>query len=117
MRYDGEVVRQERDVKIEQMIRPRLDALIAKEKEYEPGAAVPLLRKRNTFAFRREIEESLDLHSRHRMCPALEHDLGPSVDERVRMLFILGTQRGGTEYLFNALIQHRGFVGADQSYG
>lgn len=118
MRFNGQVATEKHDVKLEGILRDRLDALIAREREYDPRApAEGGLRLRSPYGFQKEVEGSLTIHARRKMCPALEHDLGTPLDERRRMLFILGTQKGGTTFLFNALHKHKGFVGADHAYG
>lgn len=118
MRFNGQVAPETHDAKLETILRDRLDALIVREKEYDPRApAEGGLRLRSPYGFQKEVEGSLTIHARRKMCPALEHDIGTPLDERRRMLFILGTQKGGTTFLFNALNKHRGFVGADHAYG
>lgn len=117
MRFNGQVPPEEHDVKLETALRARLDVMIERERAYNPKTAGEGLRLRSPYAFQKEVEGSLDIHARRKMCPALEHDLGTPLDERRRMLFILGTQKGGTTYLFNALTKHKGFVGADHAYG
>lgn len=119
MRFHGKVPPEEHDTKLEKILRERLDVLIAREKLYDPRSPTPGFggRLRSPYAFLKEVEGSLTIHARRKMCPALEHDIGTPLDERRRMLFILGTQKGGTTYLFNALVKHKGFVGADHAYG
>lgn len=117
MRFNGQVPAEEHDEKLENALRDRLDVLIAREKEYDPKAHGEGFRSKSPYAFQKEAEGSLSIHTRQKMCPALERDLGSPLDERRRMLFILGTQKGGTTFLFNALAKHKGFVGADHAYG
>eukprot|EP00892_Ulva_mutabilis_P006868 jgi/Ulvmu1/4553/UM002_0281.1 len=119
MRFNGQVPPEAHDVKLERALKDRLDVLITREKQYDPHAPAQgfLSKLKSPYAFQKEVEGSLTIHARRKMCPALEHDLGSPLDERRRMLFILGTQKGGTTYLFNALAKHKGFVGADHAYG
>lgn len=117
MRFNGQEATEKHDLKLEKALRDRLDVLIAREKEYDPRAHAEGHRTRSPYAFQKETEGSLSIHSRKKMCPALERDLGSPLDERRRIMFILGTQKGGTTFLFNALAKHKGFVGADHAYG
>ena len=68
------------------------------------------------FGFVLEAEASRDLAQRDGVCGALEHDLGKPMDPKRNVLFIIGTQKGGTTYLFNALTKHPSFVGADHAF-
>lgn len=109
----------QRDLEHEQVLWERLDVLIRRELEYDPHS-VPsgiYAEQRSSMAFKQEVPESLSITSRDRMCPALEHSLGSPIDSRRTILFILGAQKGGTTYLFNALTKHPAFVGADHAFG
>ena len=119
------------DVLIEAQLARELDALMYEERAYAPpaapatapsapaaaAAAATLTAASAGFGFREEEEASLGLESRARSCAALETDLGLPMDARRNALFIIGTQKGGTTFLFNALKKHAAFVGADHAYG
>jgi hypothetical protein len=117
--YHGAVPVSKQDVQLAASLSRTLDGLIAEESRYElppPPASSP-----NAWgarrAFRSEREAALGLQSRRRVCGALEHDLGQPMDVRRNVLFIIGTQKGGTTFLFNALKKHPSFIGADHAYG
>lgn len=121
VRFEGSraVSHAQRDLQHEQVLWERLDVLIRRELEYDPST-VPAgmhAEQRSSMAFRQEVPESLSIDSRGRMCPSLEKSLGSPIDSRRRILFILGAQKGGTTYLFNALTKHPAFVGADHAFG
>jgi hypothetical protein len=108
-----------RDRKLESFLHEYLDGVIAVELEYDPKAQLTgyFSGFRSRSAFQKDVEASLSLQARRKMCPALERDLGGPLDPRRRMLFILGAQKGGTTYLFNALTRHPAFVGAAHAFG
>ena len=117
--YRGGKAQSPDDAAADAEVSRQLDALIAAERKYTPAdmataLAHPRLHK---FAFRTEENTNLTLSSRRRACSAMENDLGTPMDTRRNVLFIIGTQKGGTTYLFNALKKNPSFVGADHAYG
>lgn len=121
VRFEGSpaVNHVQRDLEHEQVLWERLDVLIRRELEYDPNSLASGIysEQRSSMAFKEEVPESLSLSTRDRMCPSVEKSLGPPIDARRHILFILGTQKGGTTYLFNALAKHPAFVGADHAFG
>lgn len=121
VRYEGSPASNhvQRDLEHEQVLWERLDVLIRRELEYDPHSlpAGIYSDQRSSMAFKQEVPESLSIASRDRMCSSLEHSLGPPIDQRRRILFILGAQKAGTTYLFNALTKHPAFVGASHAFG
>jgi hypothetical protein len=121
VRFEGSPAdnHEQRDLEHEQVLWERLDALIRHELEYDPNALQSGIyaEQGSNMAFKQEVPESLSIRSRDRMCPALEKSLGPAMDSRRRILFILGAQKAGTTFLFNALTKHPAFVGADHAFG
>ena len=121
VRFEGSpaVNHVQRDLEHEQVLWERLDILIRRELENDPDSVPSGMHaeQRSSMAFKQEVPESLSMASRDRMCPSLEASLGPPIDSRRRILFILGAQKGGTTYLFNALTKHPAFVGADHAFG
>lgn len=105
----------QRDVELGQL----LDAFIEEEHRYTPidPAASSSQDLPSQYGFRKDVEASLNMHERKRMCPALDRNIGEPMDPRRNILFIIGTQKGGTTFLFNALKKHPAFVGANHAYG
>jgi hypothetical protein len=46
----------------------------------------------------------------------MENLPGKPMDKRRNILFVVGVQKGGTTFLFNALKNHPAFVGAQHAY-
>jgi hypothetical protein len=114
--YRGELPTKELDERRDAELSQLLDAFIEEERAYTPidTAAEHVA---SQYGFRKDAEASLNIHERKRMCPALEHNIGEPMDPRRNILFIIGTQKGGTTFLFNALKKHPAFVGANHAYG
>jgi hypothetical protein len=121
VRFEGRPAEnhEQRDLEHEQVLWEQLDVLIRRELEYDPNALQTGIyaEQRSSMAFKQEVPESLSIHSRDRMCPSLEKSLGTPIDSHRRILFILGAQKAGTTYLFNALTKHPSFVGAAHTFG
>jgi hypothetical protein len=119
VRYEGSTPTPPQDLEHEEALWEQIDDLIKRESRYDPDDQPSgfLSNRRSSMGFQTDAEESLSIDSRRKMCPALEKTLGGPIDARRRILFILGTQKGGTTYMFNALTKHPLFVGADHAYG
>lgn len=119
VRFEGSHPTPPRDLDHEQILWEQIDRLIEREKLYNPAEEPSgmFLNMRSDMGFQRDEEMSLSIKTRRKMCPALEKTLGTPIDSRRRILFILGTQKGGTTYLFNAITKHPLFVGANHAYG
>ena len=55
--------------------------------------------------------------SRNQICKAIGLEDYETFDHRRRMLFLLGTQKGGTTFLFNAISRSKQYIGALHTYG
>jgi len=51
------------------------------------------------------------------ICAATREEAYETFDHRRRVLFVLGAQKGGSTWLFNALTRSPHFVGALHTYG
>ena len=70
-----------------------------------------------TFGFKTYPFGSLSMDSiKSRMCKGDVATTYTPIDPRLKVLFVLGTQKGGTTFLFRALQRHKAFIGAKHAY-
>jgi hypothetical protein len=99
-------------------LNAHLDALMEEELQYDVGNLPDNVRDLGLQrGYKQHSGKLLAIQNGKHVCPAMEHTPGKPMDARRKILFIIGAQKGGTTYVFNSLVKHSSFVGAEHAYG